>query len=163
MNRKVIFLDRDGILNIERGEYTFKEEDVRLVPDLMEALALFSSNGYEFIIISNQGGIAKGIYSKLDVVNVENILRSSLVEKGIKILDSYYCPHHNAIENCLCRKPKSLMLEKAVARHKVTKENSYFIGDSERDKIAGESIGIKSYQVEANSSILELSKKLIHE
>jgi len=163
MSKKIIFLDRDGILNIERGEYTYKKEDVNLVPDLLEALSLFSSKGYEFIIISNQGGIAKGMYSKLDVVNVENILRSRLVEKDIKILDSYYCPHHNAIENCLCRKPKSLMLEKAVARYNVIKDQSYFIGDSERDKIAGESIGIKSYQVEANSSILELSKKLIHD
>jgi len=55
------------------------------------------------------------------------------------------------------------MLEKAVAKHNVDKELSYFIGDSDRDKRAGERIGIKSYQVEANSSILDLSKKLIDE
>ncbi len=163
MDRKIIFLDRDGVLNIERGEYTFKEEDVQLVPDLLEALSLFSKNGFEFIIISNQGGISKGIYSKTDVINVENILLKHFVERGIKVLDSFYCSHHNDIENCLCRKPKPLMLEKATAKHNVNKEKSYFIGDSERDKIAGESIGIKSFQVGVNSSILELCKKLIHE
>lgn len=163
MDRKIIFLDRDGVLNIERGEYTYHANDVKLVPDLLEALVLLSKNGFEFIIISNQGGISKGIYKKADVFIVENIIRDHLVEKGIQVLDSFYCPHHNDLENCLCRKPKSILLEKAIAKHNVNKELSFFIGDSARDKKAGEKVGLKSFLVDANSSILELSKKLIHE
>jgi D-glycero-D-manno-heptose 1,7-bisphosphate phosphatase len=127
MERKIIFLDRDGVLNIERGEYTFKQEDVSIVPGLIDSLKILSKNGYEFIIISNQGGISKNIYAKADVIAVENILRKNLVENNIMILDSFYCPHHNDIENCLCRKPKSLLLEKAMAKYELRTENCFLL------------------------------------
>lgn len=163
MERKVLFLDRDGILNVERGEYTYKVEDVEIVDDLLASAKLFFKAGYEFIIISNQGGISRGLYSKEDVLAIDNILRDSFVSNGMSILDSYYCPHHNEIENCLCRKPKSLLLERAIAKYNLKIENTFFIGDSPRDKEAGEALSIKSFQVEANSSILELSKTLLNE
>ena len=163
MARKIIFLDRDGIINIERGEYTFREEDFTIVPDLLESAYNLYTSGYEIIIISNQGGISKGIYSKEEVLKLDNIIRLAFVEKGIEVLDSFYCPHYTDNENCLCRKPKSLLLERAMAKYNVDPKNAFFIGDSERDKIAGENVGIKSYQVKANSSILSLSKKLLDE
>ncbi len=160
---KVVFLDRDGIINVERGEYTFKIEDLKIVPDLLESALLFYNAGYKFIIISNQGGISKGIYSKKEVLQIDNILRKTFVEKGMEILDSFYCPHYDGIENCLCRKPKSLMLEKALAKYDIQNEDTLFIGDSERDRKAGESLSIKSYLVKANSSILKLSNLLLNE
>ena len=163
MDRKVVFLDRDGILNVERGEYTFKLEDVEIVDDLLASAKLFFNAAYEFIIISNQGGISRGIYTKEDVLAIDNILRETFVRNGMSILDSYYCPHHNDIENCLCRKPKSLLLERAIAKYKLKIENTIFIGDSPRDKEAGERLSIRSFQVEANSSILELSKTILNE
>jgi D-glycero-D-manno-heptose 1,7-bisphosphate phosphatase len=163
MKKKVVFLDRDGIVNIERGEYTYRKEDFHLVPDILSAAHVFSDAGYAIILISNQGGISKGIYTKEDVLALDNIIRDSFVQKGINVLDSFYCPHYSDNENCLCRKPKSLLLERAIAKHDVDKNHSFFIGDSERDKIAGEQVGIRSLKVVANSSILEISKLLINE
>lgn len=163
MIKKVVFLDRDGIINIERGEYTFRVNDFKFVPEIIDAAKVFYKAGYSIIIISNQGGISKGIYSKEDVLKIDNIIRSSFVEEGIKVLDSFYCPHYTSNENCLCRKPKSLLLERALAKYDINIEDAVFIGDSERDKIAGENLGIKSIQVKANTSILGLSKILIDE
>lgn len=163
MKKKVVFLDRDGVINIERGEYTYREEDFHLVPDILSAARIFSDAGYAIMIISNQGGISKGIYTKEDVLALDNIIRDSFVQKGINVLDSFYCPHYTDNENCLCRKPKSLLLERAIAKHDVDKNLSFFIGDSERDKIAGERVGVRSLKVLANSSILEISKLLINE
>lgn len=163
MVRKLVLLDRDGIINQERGEYTFRKEDFSFVNGILEAAKVFYEAHYQIIIISNQGGISKGIYQKENVLELDNVIRKTFVEKGIKVLDSFYCPHYTENENCLCRKPKSLLLERALAKHGFLAKDAIFIGDSERDKKAGESIGIKSILVEANSSILNLSKKLIHE
>jgi D-glycero-D-manno-heptose 1,7-bisphosphate phosphatase len=163
MDEKVVFLDRDGIINIERGEYTYRVNDFQFVPEIIDAARVFHEAGYAIIIISNQGGISKGIYSKKDVIKIDNIIRETFVEEGIEVLDSFYCPHYTGNENCLCRKPKSLMLERALGKYNIKKENALFIGDSERDKIAGENGGIRSIQVKANTSILELSKMLVHE
>jgi D-glycero-D-manno-heptose 1,7-bisphosphate phosphatase len=163
MVKKVVFLDRDGIINRERGAYTFRPEDFEFVPDILEAAKLLENAGYALIIISNQGGISKGLYTKEDLLYLDNIIRKAFVEKGITLLDSFYCPHYSSNENCLCRKPKSLLLERALAKYGFKKENALFIGDSDRDRIAGEKIGIKSLQVEANASILNLCKKLINE
>ena len=161
MTKKVVFLDRDGIINRERGEYTYRKEDFQLVPDILNVARLFHDAGYAIIIISNQGGISKGIYSKEDVLKLDNVIRNSFVERGINVLDSFYCPHYSDNENCLCRKPKALLLERAIAKHSVDIKQSFFIGDSERDKIAGERVGVRSFNVEANSSILEMCKLLI--
>jgi len=163
MKRKVVFLDRDGVLNKERGEYTFKVEDFEWVTDGIEALALLAKNGFQLIIISNQGGISKNIYSKTDVLNIENAIRTPLQQNDIQILDSFYCPHHDSNEKCLCRKPKSLMLERAVAKYNIDTEESYFIGDSNRDVIAGQQIGVKGILMQANDSLLLAVQEILNE
>lgn len=162
MKKKVVFLDRDGVINIERGDYTWKEEDLAWVPQLFESLSLLNDNDFDLIVISNQGGISKGVYTKNDVLNIDRLFRAELKKHSIKLLDSFYCPHHSEQEACLCRKPKSLMLEKAVAKHNVNANLSFFIGDSDRDINAGQKVGIKGLKVVANDSILEMCKNLIH-
>lgn len=163
MEKKILFLDRDGVINVERGDYTWRSEDLKWVPGLFESLALMKENGFHFILISNQGGISKGIYNKKDVLKIDTAFRKALKELNLDLLDSYYCPHHSELEQCLCRKPKSLLLEKAIAKHNVDVSSSFFIGDSLRDKEAGDKVGVKGIKVEANSSIVELCKVLIHE
>lgn len=163
MKNKAVFLDRDGVLNRERGDYTYKSKDFEWVPDAVEALCQLSDRGYLLIIISNQGGISKGIYTKSDVKSIEDEILRPLNEKGISLTDSYYCPHHSDFENCLCRKPKSLLLEKAIARYAIAPEESYFIGDSERDIKAGEEVGVKGILMLSNDSLLLAVKEIIHD
>ena len=87
MKNKAVFLDRDGVLNKERGEYTYKSRDFEWVPDSIEALKILSDNGFLLIIISNQGGISKKLYSKTDVMSIEKSITVPLEKEGIQILD----------------------------------------------------------------------------
>ncbi len=127
--RKILFLDRDGIINRERGEFTWRLEDFVFNEGLFEALVLFQKEGFEFIIISNQSGIARGLYSFKDVEFLHHHLNKKAKEKGITFLEIYYCPHHPDKSKCICRKPDSLLLEKAIARFEVNVKISWFIGD----------------------------------
>ncbi|HNQ60944.1 MAG TPA: HAD family hydrolase [Bacteroidia bacterium] len=154
--RKVIFLDRDGVINKERGEFTWKLEDFILNDHLFEALNILKKNAYEFVIISNQSGIARGLYNFDDVEFLHHQLIRIAASNGIKFLEIYYCPHHPDKSRCICRKPGSLMLEKAIARFNVDKTKSWFIGDAERDIEAANKAGIQSILIQANSSLLDI-------
>ncbi len=151
--RKVIFLDRDGVINIERGDYTFKLDDFKFVDGLFKALEKLKKQGFEFIVITNQGGISKGIYSHNDVALLNQYMRKQFLLNHIQLLDIYYCPHHNDIENCICRKPKSLLLEKAIAKYAINPNSSFFIGDSERDIESAQKVGVKGIKVNKNSDL----------
>jgi D-glycero-D-manno-heptose 1,7-bisphosphate phosphatase len=151
--RKIIFLDRDGVINIERGDYTFKVEDFVFVDGLFSALALLKNNGFEFIIITNQGGISKGIYSNQEVELLNNLIKDTFKKHHLELLDCFYCPHHSDLEKCICRKPNSLLLEKAISKYNVNSNHSFFIGDSYRDIDAAQKVGIKGIKVNKNSDL----------
>ena len=89
---------------------------------------------------------------------LHEFMQVKLLEEGIKIDDVYLCPHHQTIAPCLCRKPNSLMIEKAIAKHDIDTSLSYLIGDNERDILAGEKLMIKGILIEANTNILPIIK-----
>lgn len=150
---KALFLDRDGVINFERGEYTYKVEDFRINTGILSFIKEFQRNGYKIIIISNQGGIAKGIYSIDDVEKLHEYMLGILTENGITITEIYYCPHHPSISQCLCRKPGSLMLEKAIARFNINPAVSFFIGDSERDIVAAKKVKLLTLKIDPNEEL----------
>ncbi|MFT4544361.1 MAG: D-glycero-D-manno-heptose 1,7-bisphosphate phosphatase [Bacteroidia bacterium] len=158
--RKALFLDRDGVLNRERGDYTYCVEDFEILPDVSEALTLARQKGYMLIVISNQGGIAKGIFTEERVELLHKMLCQHLAKGGIKFDEIYYCQHHNEIGKCICRKPNSLMLEKAIARFDINTEESVMIGDSQRDVDAASKAGVKGFLIESNTGILNIVKGL---
>lgn len=151
--RKIIFLDRDGVINIERGDYTFRLEDFVFVDGLFAALAFLKNHGFEFIIVTNQGGISKGIYNHDSVIVLNKLIETEFKKHQLNVLDIYYCPHHSDIEKCICRKPNSLMLEKAIATYSVDITKSFFIGDSDRDIDAAHKVGVKGIKVNKNSDL----------
>lgn len=158
--RKVVFLDRDGVINKERGDYTYKVADFSINDGVIKFLQYAQENSYEFIIITNQGGISKKIYNHNDVNHVHDFMLTKFQQAGIEILNIYYCPHHSEIENCICRKPKTLMLEKAIARFNIDIKNSILIGDNKRDIMAAETVGIKAYLIPSNYSLLKIINKI---
>lgn len=160
MKKKAVFLDRDGVVNKEIGDYTYKEEDFCLTDTIIPALQQLTSKGYMLIIISNQGGIGKGLYSHAEVEKIHDKISSALWKNNIHITEFYYCPHHESSGKCLCRKPNSLMIEKAIARFGIDKNQAWFIGDSQRDVDAAHKAGIKAIQIKPNESLLEHIKKL---
>lgn len=150
---KALFLDRDGVINRERGEYTFKITDFEILPDLVETLKEVQNQGYLIIVITNQGGIAKGLYTEKDVMACHQLLVKTCIHQKVEITDIFYSPHHQDFSRSLDRKPDSLMLEKAMAIYNIDASQSFFIGDSERDIIAGEKVGITSFLIPKNTSI----------
>jgi len=153
---KAIFLDRDGVINNNSNTYyTFKKEDFILNKGVFKSLKILKNKGYLLIIISNQGGISKKEYSINDVDILNEYIYEIFEKEDIKITESYFCHHHSNIEKCICRKPDSLMLEKAIARFNVDITKSYLIGDSERDIEAGEKVGIKSIKIDANNNLYD--------
>jgi D-glycero-D-manno-heptose 1,7-bisphosphate phosphatase len=158
---KAIFLDRDGVINRERGEYTFLKDDFILTAGLIDALKILIEKGYLLIVITNQGGIAKDIYSFYDVENIHNYLKTTLEKEDIKLTEIYYCPHHPDLGKCLCRKPGSLMLEKAIARFNIDASKSYFIGDNDRDIEAGIGAGVQTIKIESNSSLSAITNQIV--
>jgi D-glycero-D-manno-heptose 1,7-bisphosphate phosphatase len=149
---KAIFLDRDGVINVERG-YTHRLEDFVILPDLIEVLQLFQKKGYLLIIVSNQSGIAKELYKQNDVEVLHNYLTEEFKKNTITLSEIYYCVHHPDVSRCICRKPDSLFVEKALARFNIDKTKSYFIGDKERDVESAEKAGVKGILIEANISL----------
>lgn len=157
---KALFLDRDGVINRERGKYTYRSGDFEILPDVIEALRLAKEKGYLVIGISNQGGIAKGLFSKEDVERLHLKLNEILHENGVFLDELYYCPHHDEVGKCICRKPDVLMLEKAIARFNIDSQSSVMIGDSQRDVEAAEKAGVRGVLVESNAGILDIVKGL---
>lgn len=157
---KAVFLDRDGIINFEPGHYTCSAGDFIINEGVGESIKLLKDKGFLVIVISNQGGIAKGLYSHEDVLEMHIKLCEYLSEFNARVDDFYYCPHHEAVSKCLCRKPGSLMFEKAVAVYDIDPFVSFMIGDGERDIIAAGKVGLKGIKVSPNTNIFEICKEI---
>ena len=161
MLHKAIFFDRDGVLNREIGDYVCRIHDFEILPDAVDCIRLAKENGFLAIVITNQGGIDKKLYSREDLESFHQKLQVECRKRGTEIDDFYYCPHHPVAGKCLCRKPDSLMLEKAMAKYKIDKTLSLMIGDTDRDMEAAAKAGIKSLRVQPNSEKFRLLEKEI--
>ena len=163
MKQKAVFLDRDGVINDDTGHYyIYRPEDFRLNAGVTEGLKLLSDAGFKLIIVSNQGGMAKGIYTKDDISSVHEKLTEELKKHSLKVDAIYYCPHHESVSDCDCRKPKPGMILDAIEEFNINPMKSYLIGDSERDITAGKSAGLKEcFLIEKNSSIIPVCKTII--
>ncbi len=160
---KAIFLDRDGVINNDSGHYyIYKIEDFKINEGIVESLQKFQENNYLIIIISNQSGISKGIYTIEQVEELHNYLKNYLQKHNIELTEIYYCPHHSSNEKCLCRKPNTLLLEKAIARFNIDVSSSFLIGDGDRDIEAGNKLGLHTIKVDANENILKYCSIIVN-
>lgn len=159
--RKVVFLDRDGVINNNLLYYTYRCEDFKINNGIIEALKSLSAKGFEFIIITNQSGISKGIYTKKEVENVHGFLLNELKKHNLSVLEIYYCTHHSDVEACLCRKPSPLLIEKAIARFQIDAKHSFFIGDQQRDVETAKAANIAAILIEPNSDLRNILDKII--
>lgn len=160
--QKAIFFDRDGVINSDVGHYyIFRIEDFIINEGIIPSLIKLSENGYKLFIVTNQGGIAKGIYTESDVNKVHKYLINSLAKYNITIEEIYFCPHHESISPCECRKPKPYFINKAIKDYDIDPEQSYLIGDSLRDIQAAEAAGIKGIKIEPNENILKYCTQII--
>ncbi len=142
---KAVFIDRDGVINSDEGHYyVYKVNDFVFNPHVAESLSLLKKNGFLLIMITNQGGVAKGEYTEHDIIQVHDYMQAQLSKHNAAFDAIYYCPHHNAVSECDCRKPKPGMILNAVKDYNIDLNCSFLIGDSERDIEAGNAAGIKN-------------------
>jgi D-glycero-D-manno-heptose 1,7-bisphosphate phosphatase len=151
--RPGLFLDRDGVINRERGEHTWRMADFELLPGVAEAVRSAAGAGYAVAVITNQSGIGLGLYGHPEVTALHERLESELAASSARIDLILYCPHHPSKGKCLCRKPGSLLLERAMARLGIEPARSVMIGDRERDVQAAGSAGVRGVLVPANGDL----------
>lgn len=136
--KKIIFLDRDGTINVEK-DYLHKIEDFQFEEGAQEAIKIFKELGYEVIVLTNQSGIARGYYSEEDLINLNNYMIEEVKKFGGDILDAFYCPHHPTKGvgkykvDCDCRKPHKGMLIEASKKYDIDFSNSFMVGDKNSD------------------------------
>ena len=146
-NNKYVFLDRDGVL-VKDKRHIHKIEDLEMLPGVIEGLQSFKNAGFKFIVVTNQAGIAKGHFKHEDVHAFNEELRKRLAKKNITIDAFYICPHHpHHTGECLCRKPKTGMLEQAALDFSVSPSNTILIGDKDSDIETGRRWGCKTLRI----------------
>ena len=171
--QKAIFLDRDGTINAYKGFLTHLE-DFELLPGVAEAIRKINKSGYLCIVVSNQPVIARGDCSFDDLKAIHDKMETLLGKEGAFVDAIYYCPHHpdkgfegERVEykiDCDCRKPKPGLFFQAAKDWNINLHESYMIGDSERDVVAGNSAGCKqSYLIKTNEpeALLSITNKII--
>ena len=160
--QKALFLDRDGVINSDEGHYyIYKVDDFKINEGIIPSLQKISEAGYLLFIVTNQGGVAKGIYSESDVNKVHEHLLSIFKQNNIHIKQIYFCPHHESIAKCDCRKPSPFFIKKAIRDYNIDPTKSFMIGDSPRDIQAAEAAGIKGIKIESNENISTYCDQII--
>ena len=156
IKNKAVFLDRDGVLNREIGDYVCRFEDFEIL-DNFETLKTLQDRGYLLIVATNQGGLAKGWYSEDELAKMHGHLRETYHKHGVEITDIFYCPHHpNFTGDCDCRKPKPGLLLKGIEKYDINPEKSYFIGDRERDIEAATAAQVTGILIDSNQPLSDI-------
>ena len=142
MKNHAAFLDRDGTV-CEDVNYLSRIEDLKIFPFAAEAVKLLNKNDFLVILITNQSGIARGFFGEDDLRLIHQKLESELAESGAKLDAIYFCPH-NPADNCGCRKPKTGLINRALADYEIDLENSWMIGDKVIDVETGFNANLKT-------------------
>lgn len=145
---RIIFLDRDGVINRYPGDgrYVTRVKDFKMLKGSLDAINKLSHAGFFLFVISNQAGVTKGLYSKKALKEMTQYMLKEIKKQGGRIHKVLYCLHTKE-QNCSCRKPKTGLLKKAVCGRRVDLKNSFFIGDSLMDVKTGRNFGCKTVLV----------------
>ncbi len=160
--RKIILLDRDGVINKKapKADYVKEWSEFEFLPGSIEAMKFFGDNGYEIYVITNQPGVARGMMTKENLEEINRNMKRELKKKGVNINGLYQCLH-GWDDGCDCRKPRPGLLHDAAFENNFDLTKAVFIGDDERDLQAGEAAGCRTILLESGQNLLEVAKSLV--
>jgi D-glycero-D-manno-heptose 1,7-bisphosphate phosphatase len=146
-SRRAVFLDRDGVLNEDRG-YVSRPEDFAWIPGSINALRALGRAGWRIVVVTNQSGIARGLFGPAEYDNLTSWMHAELAPHGVTLDGVYHCPHLPDAplaawhRQCECRKPAPGMLRRAARDLKIDLSASVMIGDKPSDILAGRAAGV---------------------
>jgi D,D-heptose 1,7-bisphosphate phosphatase len=153
--KPAVFLDRDGVIT-SYGDHIYKIEDFHFIDGSSEAIRMINESGLLAVVITNQAGIARGLFTEKQMNKFNEYMLDSLAAEGAHIDSIYFCPHHPTIgdnpeltKSCFCRKPKPGMIFQAKTDFDIYLGSSWLVGDSYSDIGAGRSAGCKTILVES--------------
>lgn len=129
---KVVFLDRDGVINHDSPHYIKGWDEFEFIPRSIEAIRLLSGNGFKVIVITNQSAVRRGLISPERLDDIHRRMSAAVAASGGRIAEIFFCPH-GPDDGCECRKPRPGMLLQAARRHQVRLAEAWMVGDSGRD------------------------------
>ena len=150
---RFIFLDRDGVININRDDYVKSIDEFIFLPNAINAIKKLNNLGFKIIIITNQSLINRGIISENELKEIHLHMLNKLKKHDCKIEKIYFCPHRPD-ENCSCRKPNTGLIKKAISEHFIDISKSWLIGDSNSDIELANNTGLKSIKIERNGNLM---------
>lgn len=154
---RAVFLDRDGIINEDTG-YVHKIEDLKIVSGIIELCHIFSNLGYHIFIVTNQSGIARGLYDFNDFMLFQSEIEKIFTDNHLNIQETKFCPHHsdgtikNLSFNCECRKPKPGMLLDLIKKYNIDTNASWMFGDKISDMMCAKAASVKNRVLISQSS-----------
>ena len=164
--KPAIFLDRDGVINKDNG-YVSQRDDFEFIEGTIEACIELQKKGYLLVVITNQSGIARGLFTEAQFNTLTEWMDWSMSDRGVDLDGIYYCPHHSEEGqgefkiDCECRKPKPGMLMNAIEDLNIDIDTSILVGDKTSDLQAGIAAGIKTnYLVRSGKEITEQGESL---
>ena len=166
MAKPAIFLDRDGVINVDTG-YVYEVDDFVFIEGVIEALLKLKQKGYLLVVVTNQSGIARGYFTEEQFMNLTEWMDWSLADRGIDLDGIYFCPHHPSEgddkyrKSCACRKPGPEMILDAAKHLNIDLAASYMVGDKPSDIKAAINAGVgHKVMVETGKPITEEGRTL---
>ena len=142
MNRGIL-IDRDGVLVKNRCDYVKTISEVNFIPGVAAAITRLWRHDYKICVVTNQAGIAKGLYTEQTLQSIHAFIEQEFRRYGQGTLTWYYCPHQDG-DACQCRKPQPGMLIKAMRQHRLAPSRTWMVGDNKRDIQAGSAAGCRN-------------------
>ena len=147
MANAAVFLDRDGVINVDTG-YVYDVDDFQFIDGVIEAMLKLKQNGYLLVVVTNQSGIARGYFTEAQFMNLTEWMDWSLADRGVDLDGIYFCPHHPTEgsepyrQACTCRKPGPDMFLDAAQALDIDLAASYMVGDKTSDMKAAVAAGV---------------------
>ncbi|MFW6237269.1 MAG: D-glycero-beta-D-manno-heptose 1,7-bisphosphate 7-phosphatase [Desulfosudaceae bacterium] len=162
---KVVFLDRDGVINEDSPDYIRNWSEVTFIPGSLQAIRRLTEAGFSIILVTNQSGVGRNYLSREGLEYIFAKMKNRVAETGGQILDVFYCPHLPD-DDCLCRKPRPGMIYQACLRYAINLSSACMIGDSAKDmrcaRAAACGYAILVRTGNGRQAELELARDLLH-